>query len=179
MALTKEKKQSLVAEYSERLDRADVAIWSNYRGVKVAQLESLRNSLRQTSAEVVIVKNTLMRVALEEHGLPYDHDVMNGPCAVTFVYDDIAAATRVVNNFARDSDQRFQLVGGLVGGKIADAAQVRELMTLPSREVLLARVVGGIAAPISAFVGTLSAVIGGLVNVLNAHREKLEEGTAG
>ena len=178
MALTRDKKQEIVANYSERLDRAQVAIWANYRGVKVTQFQALRNALRQSDAEVLVVKNTLMRVALEQHSLPYSKEIMDGPCAVTFVYDDIPAATRLVSNFARDNEQLFQVVGGLVGGKIVDPAQVRELITLPSREVLLGRVVGGVGAPISALVGTLSAVLRGFVNVLNARREQLE-GSAG
>ena len=82
-----------------------------------------------------------------------------------------------MNNFARDNEALFQLLGGLVGGKVVDAAQVRELVNLPSRDILLARVVGGIGAPISGFVGTLSARLRGLANVLDAHREQLE-GTA-
>ncbi len=178
MALNKEQKQEIVASYSERLERAQVIVWSNYRGVKVPQFEGLRRALRQSDAEIMVVKNTLMRVALEQHGLPYDKEIMDGPCAITFIYGDIPAATRLVSNFARDNEQLFQMVGGLVGGKLASDAQVREMLTLPSREVLLSRVVGGIAAPISAFVGTLGAMLGGLVNVLDAHRKQLE-GSAG
>jgi len=177
LALNREKKEELVEAYAERLSRSNVAIWANYRGVKAQQFETLRNTLRPINAETMVVKNTLMRVALEQQDMPYDEQMMEGPCAVTFVYDDIASAARVVNNFARDNEALFQLLGGLVGGKVVDAAQVRELVNLPSRDILLARVVGGIGAPISGFVGTLSAMLRGLVNVLDAHREQLE-GTA-
>jgi len=178
LALNKERKEEIVEAYAERLSRSNVAIWANYRGVKAKQFENLRNTLRPSNAEMMVVKNTLMRVALEQQNLPYDDKMMEGPCTVTFIYDDIPAATRTVANFARDNEALFQLVGGLVGGKVVDAAQVRELVNLPSRDVLLARVVGGIGAPISGFVGTLSAMLRGLVNVLDAHRKQLE-GSAG
>jgi len=178
LALNKEQKEQIVASYLDRIDRAQVMVWAHYRGVKVPQFEALRHGLRQAGAEVMVVKNTLLRLALEQRGLPYDKGIMDGPCAVTFIYGDIASAVRVVNSFARENEQLFQIAGGLVGGKVATEAQVRELVTLPSREVMLGRVVGGIAAPISALVGTLDAVLRGLVNVLDAHRRQLE-GSAG
>lgn len=178
MALTRERKEEVLDSYLDRLSRSQVVIWANYSGVKVEQFQALRRQLRQVDAEAVVVKNTLMRVALERAGLPYDKEIMDGPCAVTFVHGDIAATTKAVTAFARENEQLFKIVGGLVGGKLVDAAQVTALNTLPSREVLLGRVVGGIAAPISGFVGGLSAILRGLVNVVNARREQLEGSAA-
>jgi large subunit ribosomal protein L10 len=174
LALTRTQKEALLEEYTEKLDRSQVMIWSNYRGLKVHQVQELRRQLRQANAEAVVVKNTLMRVALERAGLPYSDEIMDGPCAVTFVYDEIPAATRVVNIYSRDHEEQFQIRGGVVGGKLADVAQVRSLITLPSREVLLARVLGGLQAPMTGLVGTLSAVLRGFLTVLNARAEQLE-----
>lgn len=174
MALTREQKEQLVKEYGEKLARSQVAIWANYRGVDVARFGAFRRQLRDAAAEGVVIKNTLMRIALEQAGLPSEVDFMVGPSMVTFVYGDIAAGTKVVADFAREAQEAFQITGGLIGSNVASAEQIRSLTNLPSREVLLAQVVGGIQAPISALVGTLAAVLRGLLNVLNARSEQLE-----
>ncbi len=178
MALSREKKTELLQEYSERLGRAQVMIWAQHSGISVQRAETLRHRLRDVGAEAVIVKNTLMRLALEEADLPMDEEMINGPRLVTFVYDDIAPATKVLTDFARENPEMVVIKTGLIGGQLATAQQVQSLNDLPSYDVLLAQVVGGIQAPISGFVNTLAAVLRGLVNVLDAYRSKLEEAEA-
>lgn len=174
MALSLETKKTLVEEYGQKMARAQVMIWAHYHKLSTPQINNLRRQLRANSAEVVVIKNTLMRRALEQAGLPVDDTMMSGPCMVTFVYDQVAAATKAVTDFARLSGDAFQIAGGVMGGKIANEEQVRALVNLPSREVLLAQVLGGIQAPISALVGTLSAVMRGLVIALNERAKQLE-----
>ena len=174
MALTREQKQGLLDGYAQRVSRAQVMIWSNYTGLKVAQIADLRRQLRAGGTEVVVVKNTLMRMALERARLPVTTELTTGPCAVAFIYDDVAAATKVVMGFARANEAAFRVVGGLVGNRVVNPEQLRSLTTLPSREVMLGRVLGGLQAPIASLVGTLSAVTCGLVNVLDARRKQLE-----
>lgn len=174
LALTREQKVRLVQEYGERLGRAQVSIWAHYGGIRVGQLTQLRRQAQEAGAEVVVVKNTLMRRALEESGLPYDPAVMAGPCIVAFAYDDIAQAAKVMTDFARTSQERLRIVGGIVGGRLVDAQQVASLTDLPSRDVLIARVVGGVQAPLSGLVGVLSSVLRGVVNVVNARKQQLE-----
>lgn len=174
MVLKREQKQALLDGYIQRAKRAQVMIWANYRGLKVAQMGELRQQLRASKSEVHVVKNTLMRLALERAKLPVLPELISGPCAVTFIYDDIAAATKVVMDFARANEASFKVVGGLVGGKFANVEQIRALTTLPSREVMLARVLGGLQAPIAGLVSVLSAIPRGLVNVLDARRRQLE-----
>jgi large subunit ribosomal protein L10 len=86
LALTREQKEQLLNEYSQKLARAQVVIWARYKGLTVAQISDLRRQLRAAGSEGVVVKNTLMRIALEQAGMPTDHAVMSGPCLVTFVY---------------------------------------------------------------------------------------------
>ncbi len=174
MAITRSKKQELLDSYSERLGRASVMIWTENKGISVPRIQALRSELRQTSAEAVVVKNTLMRLALEKAGLPYDEEMMSGASIVTFIYDDIAPAAKAVSTFASKAD-KLAIKGGLVDGKLIGVDQVDELTRLPSREELLSRVVGGMQAPISGLVGTLAAVVRGVVNVLDARRKQLEE----
>jgi len=174
LALSRQKKEQLVKEYGERLARAQVAIWAHYQGLTVAQATDLRRQLREAGAEAVVVKNTLIRRALEEADLPVSDEMRKGPCLVTFIYDDVAPAAKVVADFARQNEEILQIIGGLIGGQLATVEQIQSLTTLPSREVLLAQVVGGIQAPISGFVGTLAAIMRGLLNVLDARARQLE-----
>ncbi len=174
MALTREQKQRIIEEYGERLARSQVLIWSHYERVKFSEFEGLRNTLRPLGAENVVVTNTLLRIALERAGWPATPTMSAGPNMVTFVQGDIAAAAKALTDFTRDKTDRVQILGGVVDGKVVDSAGIQALVDLPSRDVLLARVLGGIQAPISGFVGTLSAMLRGLVNVLDARREQLE-----
>lgn len=174
LALSRTQKERIVKEYGERLARAQVLIWSRYERVKFPEFQNLRATLRNADAETVVVTNTLMSRALQEAGLPVTDEFANGPNLVTFVYGDIAPAAKAMIDFTRDKPDRLQVVGGLVGGKVVNSDGVQALTELPSREVLLARVVGGIQAPISGLVGTLGAMLRGVVNVLDAHRKQLE-----
>lgn len=174
MALSRTQKERIVKEYGERLARAQVLIWSRYERVKFPEFQNLRAALRNANAETVVVTNTLMSRALQEAGLPVNDEFANGPSLVTFVYGDIAPAAKAMIDFTRDKPDRLQVIGGLVGGKVVNSDGVQALTELPSREVLLARVVGGIQAPISGLVGTLGAMLRGVVNVLDAHRKQLE-----
>ncbi len=174
MALTRQEKERLVREYGEKLGRAQVLIWSHYSGIDVAQMTAFRRQIRASGGDVVVVKNSLMQLALQEQGLPISNELTSGPSLVTFAYDDVAATTKVLNDFARTSNERLQIVGGIVGGKLATAEQIRSLADLPSREVLMAQLLGGIQAPISGLVGTLAAMVRGVMNVLNARAQQLE-----
>ncbi len=174
MALSRSEKEQIIEVYTDKLGRAGVLVWANFQGVTVEQSQGIRAQLRQADAEQMVVKNTLMRVALERAGLPHSPEVMDGPCVVTFSYGDVAPAVKALTDFARENEGLLTVKGGIIGGELADAGMMRQLADLPPREVLVARVVGGIAAPLSGFVGTLNAMVSGLVNVLSARREQLE-----
>jgi large subunit ribosomal protein L10 len=174
LALTRNQKQEQIEGYAQRVSRAQVLIWAHYKGLTVAQISALRRQLRETGAEAMVVKNTLMGRALQQAGLPVEKPLMAGPCVVAFLYDDIAASTKTVLDFSRLNENVFQVAGGVVGGKLASVEELRSLVTLPSREVMLARVVGGVQAPISGFVGALAAIMRGVLNVLDARAKQLE-----
>lgn len=174
MALTRQEKEQILQSYKDKLRRAQVLIWADYKGTTVQQVQDLRRQLRPLGAEALVVKNTLMRLALEDAKYPVPSEMMAGPSTVAFVYDEVPTATKVVTTFATANERVFHIKGGMAGGKLITTGQVTALTTLPSREVLLARVLGGMQAPISGFVGTLAAVMRGFMNVLNARAEQLE-----
>ncbi|MHB9033699.1 MAG: 50S ribosomal protein L10 [Anaerolineae bacterium] len=177
MAITHEQKSSILASYEAKLAKTQLLVWANYKGLTVAQIQDLRKRLRPSGSEALVVKNSLMRKALEEMHMAYDHAMMSGPAVVTFVNGEIPAVIKILNDFARERDVAFVLQGGLLSGNVISLNQVKELVNMPSREVMLARVVGSIQAPISGFVSVLAGVLRGLPNVLTARGKQLE-GTA-
>lgn len=175
MALSREKKTELVESYGEKVARAQVMIWAQNGGLSVAESSDLRGRVREAGGEVVVVKNTLFQRVLEEANLSPDASLVEGPNMVAFVYDDIAPVAKAVVNFVVEHQRVIDLKGGIVNGTTISVDQVRALTDLPSREILLARVVGGMQAPITGFVGVLAGVIRSFANVLNARQRQLEE----
>ncbi|MHB1357373.1 MAG: 50S ribosomal protein L10 [Anaerolineae bacterium] len=174
MPVSREQKGQLLAGYQTKITKAQLIVWANYKGLKVSQIQDLRRRLRVSGAEAAVVKNSLMRKALESENMAYDHAMMSGPVVVTFVHGDIPATIKTLNDFARERDVAFVLKGGMLSGRVISLEQVKALLTLPSREVMLGRVVGGIQAPLSGLVGVLASVLRGLPNVLNARIKQME-----
>jgi len=174
LALSREKKEELLAQYQEELAAAEALIWGHNLGLTVEDMEELRHGLREAGSKAMVVKNTLMRIALEQCDLPWDPEMMQGANLVTFAAGELGQAAKVAVEFARAHDEAFAIKGGILSGELVDAQQIRNLAYLPSRDQLLAQVVGSIQAPISGLVGVLSGVMRGLVTVLHGRQEQLE-----
>lgn len=174
MAITREKKGTLVNEYVEKLRRSQAFIVTEYRGLTTKQVESLRKELRGCESELTITKNTLMARALTEVGLPVPEALLTGPTAVAFCFNEISAPAKVLTRFAKDS-KIMVLRGGMLGESMFDEAGVQALTELPGKEQLRAQVVGMLQSPISGLVNVLAGSIRGFLNVLNARVEQLEQ----
>ncbi len=174
MPKDRQQKEQMLAEYQDRLSRAEAVVWSRYQALRMPQMQDLRAQLRPLGAEMMVVKNTIMRRALTEASLPTDEEMMSGPCLVTFIYDNVSGATKAVSDYARTREATFKVKGGLLGTTLLNAAQVTALVDLPSRDVLLSRVVGSMQAPITGFATVLAGVMRGLVNVLDARAKQIE-----
>ncbi len=174
MPKSRQLKQQMFGEYQDRVSRAQAIVWSGFKSLTVQQAQDIRAQLRPLGAEMMVVKNTVIHKALTESELPYDEAMMSGANVVTFMYDDIAGATKVIADYARTHEAFFQVKGGLLGGSVLNASQVAALVDLPSRDVLLSRVVGSMQAPITNFVSVLAGVMRGLVNVLDARAKQIE-----
>ena len=173
MPITREKKGELVDEYVQKLQKAQAVFVTEYRGLKVKQLQDLRRDLRSNDTELVVAKNTLMGRALTQVGLPAPDQLFTGPTAVALVYKDVAAPAKILSKFAKDS-KILVVKGGLIGHSVFNDQGVQQLSELPGREQLLGQVVGVMQAPISGFVNVLAGTLRGLVNVLNARSQQLE-----
>jgi large subunit ribosomal protein L10 len=161
---------------TQKLRDARVAILTDYRGLTVGQLQDLRGRLRAQDVEYRVVKNTLARRAALEAGHPDFQDLLKGPVAIAFGGEDVGAPSRLLAEFVRQTRVRLDIVGGLVEGRLMGPEQVRQIADLPSREVLLAQLLGTLQSPVSQLVGAIQAPIQQLVGLLEAYQAKLEGG---
>lgn len=172
--MNKENKQQLVTELHEKLQRAKAVFLADFRGMNVDKATTLRNELRKASVEYRVVKNTLLELASRETDKESLSPHFAGPTAIALTYDDPVAAAKVLSKFAKEQQNVFKLKAGVLSGKIISVPDIQALADLPSREVLIAKLLGTIQAPTANFVGVLAAVPGSFVRVLNAIKSKKE-----
>ena len=150
-------KVAVVAEVRERFASADAALLTEYRGLSVTELATLRRTLREGGAEYKVYKNTLVRRAADEAGLADLQPLLTGPTAIAFVSGDAAVAAKTLRDFAKTAPALI-IKGGLLGTRFLSPADTSALAELPSKDVLLARLAGGFAAPMQKFAGLLQAL---------------------
>jgi large subunit ribosomal protein L10 len=169
MSLNIEEKKAVVAEVAEQFRAAEAAVLAEYRGLSVAQMTELRGKARQSRVYLRVVKNTLTWRAVE--GSPYEclRDQLSGPLALAIAKDPVAVA-KLLADFAKDNDM-LKIRAGAMGGKLMSLEQVEALARLPSREQLLATLVGTLQAPIAKFVRTLNEIPAKFVRTLAAVRD--------
>jgi large subunit ribosomal protein L10 len=151
------EKVAVVAEVKGKLEASDAAILTEYRGLTVKDLATLRRSLRDAGGEYKIYKNTLVRFAVREAGLEELEELLLGPTAIAFVSGDAVTVAKALRDFAR-TNPNLVVKGGLLGGSILSAKDTTALADIPPRDVLLARFAGGLAAPLQKFAGLLQAL---------------------
>ena len=144
-----------------------------YSGVKSPDMSSLRIILRGSGAQIFVVKNSVARRALKSAGLETIVKGIEGPCGLIFVKDEPVAASKVLFNFSKDHEA-LKLEGGSMKDKVLEKKDIEAMSKLPSREVLLAQVVGALNAPISGFVITLNQVLSKFVICLDQIKQKKE-----
>ncbi|MEN3184127.1 MAG: 50S ribosomal protein L10 [Atribacterota bacterium] len=169
--MERSEKEKIIAELLERLRRSQAIFVIGYHGMDVPSMEQLRRSLRGAEGELKVAKNTLMRLALTQAGFSAEDHLLKGQNAFVFSYRDIVQVAKVLADFAKKFPQ-LEMKGGFLGARLLAASDVQRLAELPSREELLARVVGGMAAPIVGLLGVLQGVMRNFVWVLKAIEEK-------
>lgn len=172
--MKKTVKQEQVMQMHDKLLRAKAVFLADFRGMNVDKATTLRNELRAASVEYKVFKNTLFDIAAKETEAECLAPHLAGPTAVAISYDDPVSAAKVLSKFAKDSKGVFALKAGVLSGKLIDVNQIQALADLPSREVLLAKMLGSMQAPATNFVGVLAALPGSLVRALDAIRAKKE-----
>ncbi len=167
-------KQEQVELMHEKLKRAKAVFLADFRGMNVEKATTLRNELRAAAVEYKVFKNSLLELASKETDFECLQPHLAGPTAVAISYDDPVSAAKVLSKFAKVPQGAFVLKAGVLSGKLLDVAQIQALADLPSREVLLAKMLGSMQAPATNFVGLLAAIPGSFVRVLDAIRVQKE-----
>jgi len=170
----KEQKAEQVEVLTDKLRKAKVALLTDYRGLTVTQLQELRGRLRTGDVEYRVVKNTLARRAAEAAGVPALQSELEGPIAIAFGYDDLSMPSKLINEFVRSTRLKLDVKGGLVEGRVFTPDQVKQLADLPSRETLIAQLMGTLQSPVGQLVGIMQTPVQQLVGVLDAYKTKLE-----
>ena len=165
------EKQQEVTRLSDELCAAVSGVLVDYRGINVADDTKLRRELREADVRYAVVKNSLLRFAAEKAGLSELHNHLEGTTALAYSKSDYVAPARILAAYAEKS-KTFQIKIGFVDGKPISEPEVKALAKLPSREVLVAQVLGSLNAPIAGFANVLSANLSGLARVLSAVAEQ-------
>lgn len=168
------KKAGEIQHLTTELVESRLVVIGDYRGLTVAEIGRLRRQLRDSQTTLEVAKNTLIKRAADEVGIEKQLDtLLAGPTALAFSRQtDIAKAAKSMTDYARVS-KVFKIKGAVLGKRVLDANQVQQLADLPSREVLLGRVVGQMQAPITGLVTVLGGTLRGLMYALNARQEQL------
>ncbi len=166
-----QKKQALVDDLAAKLSGSVAGVLVDYKGISVADDTKLRKQLREAGVTYSVVKNTLLHRAAEKTGLSELDSVLSGSTAIAISETDYTAAAKILSDYA-EKNKGFSIKAGYVDGKVINAKEVADLANMPSKEVLIAKMLGGFNAPISGFVGVLNANLRSLVVALNAIAEQ-------
>jgi large subunit ribosomal protein L10 len=168
------RKVAMLAQIKDRMARASVVMSADYRGLTVAQLTDLRRALRPANVEVNIVKNTLAAMAAKEAGRPEMGELLNGPTALAIGFGDPIAPVKLLTEHLRARRMTLTIDGGWLEGKVLNRAEVESLATLPSREQLIADVVGKLQSPLYNFAGLLQATMRNFAGLIDARANQVE-----
>jgi large subunit ribosomal protein L10 len=169
--LDRRTKEQIVSELQEKLKKANLGVLTGFNAMNVEKMEALRNALRKNDAELKVVKNTLLGIASRDTGFSVLADHFKYPIAVVLSYKDPVAPTKALMEFAKKNPE-LEIKIGVLDGKLLSKPELIALAELPSREVLLGKLVSVMAAVPTSLVTVLSAGPRSLVQVLNAYSEK-------
>ncbi len=166
-----EQKKAIVSDLTEKFKSSCAGVVVSYQGINVADDTKLRKDLRESGVEYMVAKNTLLKRASKEAGLEGLSSVFEGSTAIAISENDYVAASKILCKFAKDHEF-FKIKSGFIDSSVIDEKEIKNLAKLPSREVLVAQVLGGLNAPIAGFANVLNGTIRSLVVALSAIAQK-------
>ncbi len=172
MPISRQKKEELVAQYTDLLKDSQGIIITEYRGMSVPDLQALRAKLREVGSTYLVTKNTLLRRALANAGMHVPEELLTGPVAVAFAHEDLGATAKAVLDFHEDMEL-FLVKGALIGETEYDESGVEALSKLPTLDELRGQLIGLIIAPATGLVSLLEAPAAELVSVINGGATQL------
>lgn len=160
MAITKEMKGQILKDLEEKFSRAQAVYFAENKGMSVKDVSALRKKLHESGIDFVVAKKTLMKLAAKNQNLPeLTDEVLTGPIAAVIGYADMIIPSKIVKDFGATVENKVVLTGGVMEGKLLSKAQAIELASIPSKEQLLARLVGSMKSPISGFYMVLKGLL--------------------
>ena len=171
MAVSKERKEEVLATYAEWLKKSEAVILVEYTGVKMKDLDNIRAKVRETGSEFHILKNTLARRAFAENGMSLPPEYLVNSTAVSFAFSDPASTAKALSD-ATKGNQFVKVKGGFMSGQVLSAAQVKALADLPPLPVVRAQLLGVLQAPAGKLVRTIAEPARGLAAVIKAFADK-------
>jgi large subunit ribosomal protein L10 len=172
--MAKEQKAKIIDQVADALGKSKVVVVMDYRGIPTKELTQLRRALGKAGGEYEVVKNTLARFAAKKAGMEALDAFLTGPVALAYGYGDIGKTVKAITEHIRATTSALKITGGVLDKKALTRDSVIAIASLPSREVLLAQLAGGLRAPIQRFHFVVSSPLRGLVTVLNARTKQLE-----
>lgn len=160
-------KEALVAEIKDRFNASEAVIMADYRGLSVKQMQTLRNKVREVGGEIKVYKNSLTEIAIRELALPTMDEFLGGPTAFVFIEADPVAPAKALTAFAKENEA-LQIKGGFVQSQVVDAEGVKAIASLPSREELIAKLLGTMLNPLTGTVRVLSGPARAFVTAVDA-----------
>ena len=171
MALSKERKQEVLAQYKEWLSNSQALILMEYKGASVKDMEEARAKVRESGGEFHVVKNRLAKLALKENDYEVPEGYLENTTAIGFAFDDVASTAKALSEAAKNVEA-FEFKGGFIGTEVLDAAKVNTLAQLPPLPVLQAQLLGVLQAPAGKLVRTIAEPARGLAAVIKAKNEE-------
>lgn len=164
-------KVAKVEEIKSKVDEAEAVLFTEYKGLTVEEISDLRRQLRAQGAEYKILKNTLIDLALKDRAIPEMADILQGPTAVAFISSNAPEVAKILKKYS-DANNKLTMKAGLLEGSFLNADQVKMVASLPPREVLIAKMLGSLQAPISKLVRTINNPVNKLVYALDGVAKK-------
>ena len=177
MAISKERKNEFMTRYSDWVNRSKALVFTEYRGLSMKDIDNLRGKIREAGGEFHIVKNTLGKMAFEKAGLQVPADYFEGTTAISFAFEDVAAITKIVSDFARTSEF-VKIKGGYLENAPISAESVKALAELPPLPVIRGQLLGTILAPASRLARLLNEPGRQVAAAIQAFSEKAEPAAA-
>jgi large subunit ribosomal protein L10 len=176
--MNKTEKDVVIGELQDKLNAASGFYLTDFTGMNVKQMTEFRSRLRKRGLDYVVVKNTLAQRALEGLEVPDIAAFFTGPTGLVIGRDDAASAAKVLTDFAKEFQDKPAVKVGVVEGRSFNADEVKKLADLPSREVLLAQIAGGLQAPMARLAGGMSQLLSGFARAVDQLRQQREGAAA-
>lgn len=176
--MNRTEKRQVVTDFSKKTEGVQAAVLTHYRGLNVEQINTLRRRFREEKISYHVVKNTMMKLAAKGTDLEKLNDYFKGPTAIAISHGDPVSLAKILSEFVK-TQPKLEIKAGLIQGKVISPDEIKALATMPSREVLLAQILGGIQVPAQELAGVISSGLRQVVGVIQARADQLAESESG